>query len=236
MKTCTKCNISKPLDGFHNCKSKSDGKMSQCKSCRNEHNRERSREIGYSSLYRRAMSLNGEHHKAMVKKRYRENKEQYIARVSEWRKKNPDARKSEYQKSREKKIAYAKEWAENNPERRREIANGYSNRFRSNPHNKPYIICRKLLQRVVRLKDGGEKVRTESILGYTRHDLKSHISHMFEDGMSWGNHGEWHIDHIKPVSAFIKEGVTDPAVINALDNLQPLWAKDNLSKGAKYES
>lgn len=33
-KTCTKCNINKPLDSFNNDKSKKDGKTSNCKDCR----------------------------------------------------------------------------------------------------------------------------------------------------------------------------------------------------------
>jgi len=49
--------------------------------------------------------------------------------------------------------------------------------------------------------------------------------------MSWENRGEWHIDHIKPVSSFDKS--EKMSVVNSLDNLQPLWAKDNLSKGSK---
>lgn len=55
-------------------------------------------------------------------------------------------------------------------------------------------------------------------------------SALFEPGMSWDNRGEWHIDHIKPVCIFIREGETDPAVINALSNLRPLWAEENLSR------
>jgi hypothetical protein len=54
---------------------------------------------------------------------------------------------------------------------------------------------------------------------------------MFRDGMSWENYGEWHIDHIMPINHFIKSGITDPAIVNALENLQPLWAYENLSKG-----
>lgn len=69
------------------------------------------------------------------------------------------------------------------------------------------------------------------LMGYTPHQLKSHIESQFVDGMTWENHGEWHIDHIIPISMWIKVGVTDSSVINALDNLQPLWAIDNLSKG-----
>ncbi|MGB3724306.1 MAG: hypothetical protein WA981_00930 [Glaciecola sp.] len=235
MKTCTRCNITKQLDDFHNCKSKKSGKFSQCKECRNDHNRRKANEIGHDVLYARALANNPDKYKTNQKKYYKENKDKVVKNVAEWRKRNPDARKKEYLKAKDKKIAYAKEWAENNPEKRRAIASAYSKRFRADPENKPYQICRKLLARVIGLKEGGKTGKTETMLGYTRHELKYHIGAMFQDGMSWGNHGDWHIDHIKPVSAFIKEGETDPKVINALDNLQPLWARDNLSKGAKYE-
>lgn len=56
---------------------------------------------------------------------------------------------------------------------------------------------------------------------------------LFEDGMSWDNHGEWHIDHIKPVSLFNPK--EKASVVNSLKNLQPLWAHENLSKGNKYK-
>jgi len=52
-----------------------------------------------------------------------------------------------------------------------------------------------------------------------------------KDGMSWSNWGEWHLDHIKPVSSFDKSGKI--CIINSLDNLQPLWAADNLKKSNK---
>jgi len=46
--------------------------------------------------------------------------------------------------------------------------------------------------------------------------------------LSWDNHGEWHIDHIIPVSRFDES--VDIKIMNSLSNLQPLWAKDNLKK------
>ena len=52
--------------------------------------------------------------------------------------------------------------------------------------------------------------------------------------MSFANYGTWHIDHIKPIVQFAREGITDPKIINALSNLQPLWAEENLRKNAKY--
>jgi len=69
--------------------------------------------------------------------------------------------------------------------------------------------------------------------GYTVNVLRSHIEALFEEGMTWDNYGEWHIDHIKPVSAFDFTLKTDLEFIACwqLSNLQPLWAKDNLTKG-----
>ena len=49
--------------------------------------------------------------------------------------------------------------------------------------------------------------------------------------MSWDNYGKWHVDHKKPISLFNKN--TPAHIVNALSNLQPLWAKDNLSKGKR---
>jgi len=51
--------------------------------------------------------------------------------------------------------------------------------------------------------------------------------------MSWENHGEWHIDHIKPVSSFDKD--TPMNIVNALSNLQPLWKTTREINGIIYE-
>jgi len=52
--------------------------------------------------------------------------------------------------------------------------------------------------------------------------------------MAWENYGKWEIDHIKPIIAFVREGVEDLSIINALSNLQPLWVYENRSKQGKY--
>lgn len=77
---------------------------------------------------------------------------------------------------------------------------------------------------------GKEKVNSViEDLGYSAEDLKTHMESLFKKGMSWENHGEWHIDHIRPVSSFSKDDkISD---VNALSNLQPLWKKDNFTKG-----
>ena len=38
-----------------------------------------------------------------------------------------------------------------------------------------------------------------------------------------------------PIIAFIESGIDDISVINALDNLQPLDARSNLSKAGSYD-
>jgi hypothetical protein len=51
--------------------------------------------------------------------------------------------------------------------------------------------------------------------------------------MTWDNYGEWHIDHVKRVSEFDKE--TPMNIVNALNNLQPLWATTREINGVIYE-
>lgn len=55
--------------------------------------------------------------------------------------------------------------------------------------------------------------------------------------MSWENYGRdgWHIDHRVPLAAFKFNTPDDPdfKVAWALTNLQPMWATDNFSKGAR---
>jgi hypothetical protein len=75
----------------------------------------------------------------------------------------------------------------------------------------------------------------ESLVNYTVHDLRAHMESLFTGGMSWGNMGEWHIDHIIPVSFFIFDKPEDQEFQYcwSLDNLQPLWGKQNMSKSDK---
>ena len=72
-------------------------------------------------------------------------------------------------------------------------------------------------------------------LGYTVEELYKSLESHFTDGMSWDNMDEWHIDHIKPVVLFnfTTYDCEDFKKCFALENLQPLWALDNLKKGAK---
>ena len=63
----------------------------------------------------------------------------------------------------------------------------------------------------------------------------THLERQFLPGMTWGNRGEWHIDHIVPLASFTFTSPDDPEfrAAWALTNLRPLWAKDNIRKSAK---
>jgi len=73
------------------------------------------------------------------------------------------------------------------------------------------------------------------LLGCSILELKQHIEAQFQNNMTWENYGEWHIDHIKPLASFDLEDDSQLKLACHYTNLQPLWAKDNLSKGAKCE-
>ena len=76
---------------------------------------------------------------------------------------------------------------------------------------------------------------TEELLGCTIEHCKKYLESLFKEGMSWDNYGYrgWHIDHIVPCSAFDLTKVEEQKKCFHYTNLQPLWAKDNLSKGDK---
>jgi hypothetical protein len=77
----------------------------------------------------------------------------------------------------------------------------------------------------------------EQLVGYTKAQLRDHIQRQFSDGMTWANYGrghdKWCIDHRRPVIDFVRNGITDAAVVNALGNLQPMWNRDNQVKHDK---
>lgn len=73
-----------------------------------------------------------------------------------------------------------------------------------------------------------------SRLGYTVDELMDHLEAKFVSGMSWENYGKWHVDHIKPCALFDQSDKAQFDECWSLSNLQPLWAAENISKGAKY--
>ena len=89
-----------------------------------------------------------------------------------------------------------------------------------------------------RIKDTIKKNKSvPEYIGCSIEELKAYLESKFQPGMTWDNYGRggWHIDHIRPLSSF---NLSDPEQLRLAyhyTNLQPLWAKDNLTKGARYE-
>ena len=150
--------------------------------------------------------------KKSKKKYYERNSETLKKKVKEYRQKNPDI------DSKKRKTEKYKKWMTLYKKKHRE----------KNPH---YYLWRSVLRNTLKRIGTKKEGKTIELLGYSAQKLKEHIEKQFVDSMSWDNCGEWHIDHITPVSSFDKSEKL--SIINSLDNLQPLWAKDNLKKSNK---
>jgi len=101
-----------------------------------------------------------------------------------------------------------------------------------------YRLNRRMRSAVYTALKGKKNYRKwQGLVGYTTEDLKAHIEKRFLPGMSWANYGKWHIDHVVPISAFNFTSPTheDFKKCWALENLQPLWAADNIAKNNRLE-
>ena len=91
------------------------------------------------------------------------------------------------------------------------------------------------------LKGKSKSKKTMDLIGCSADFLKKHLENQFQPGMSWNNYGNpngdhsecWHIDHILPCASFDLSDPKQQQKCFHYSNLQPLWAKDNISKGAK---
>ena len=146
---------------------------------------------------------------------YAENKQEIIVRTMAYLRDRPEMLK------RAKKA-----WAQAN--RKRESANAkrrHAERYVSDTDYRLRFILRGHLRRCL---SGGKP-------SYGSAALRQRIEMNFAPGMSWGNYGQWHIDHRVPMALMIARS-RRPDQINCLANLRPMWAAENLSKGARFVS
>jgi nucleoid DNA-binding protein len=145
-------------------------------------------------------------------------------------------------KNREKRERYNKKWLTEHPElyaawkeKYRERRNEYEkNKLRDPMFKLNHYISTRIHSAV---KGGQRWIHWESMVGYTLDQLKKQLESQFQDGMTWENYGQWHIDHKIPRAAFNYKTPKDIDFKRcwALKNLQPLWELDNIKKGAKLE-
>jgi len=165
---------------------------------------------------------NKDHKSNYDKKYHEENKERRRKQSREWRQDNP-----------EKKKEINDRWKEENKEWYKKCMRDWKRRkYKEDSHFRMSLLIRAMLQRIKNAQS--DNVATRKDLCYGPDELKMRLEYQFHNGMSWDNYGEWHIDHKIPIQHFLNKGETRPHIINALSNLQPLWATDNIKKGSKF--
>jgi len=188
---CKKCQTLKALSEFSKSKSTSYGLTPQCKSC----NAERGRRWAAENKEKRNTTQNA-------------RRELMLA--------NPEVYGEQMEARRLKNLATAKERRERRKITEPEVlkAERYRDFLRSKDsvsanlkHRRRtdlnFKIGRNMGNRLyAALKRYKNNRSWNHFLDYSMEDLKAHLASQFTTGMTWDNYGEWHIDHVRPVSSF----------------------------------
>jgi hypothetical protein len=263
-KICSKCGKVKLFNEFGPDKKNKDKLSSWCRECQKtvrqiKYNtdpgfKKRVRESAHKCWYK-----NHEENLEKSRKRHAENKEKEAQQRHNWYEKNKQNRQAymkvyrkdnakslrEYEKEYRKDNESYKEWEkQHNKEyakKNKVRINKYKNSWQKDKlkNDIKFRILRNfssLMRFTLKDKKNGE--HCFKMVNYTVKDLKKHLEAQFEPGMDWDNYGlyGWHIDHIIPSSWFHFTSYEDEGFKQcwALENLQPKWAKDNISKGNRY--
>ena len=108
-------------------------------------------------------------------------------------------------------------------------------RYRTDTEYRLRMCLRAGFYQSLRLQNAEKPTSVSKLIGCTMAELKAYLATKFVEGMSWDNHGKWHIDHIRPISSFSMADASQRAMCWHYSNLQPLWAKDNLSKSKFWD-
>ena len=165
--------------------------------------------------------LNPEKNKETARKSYQKNKEKKSKKNKEYRIKN-----------REYLSQKNKEWVRKNKDHVRKYAREYQ--ARRGKEDRMFTLTRRCGGRIrdaFRLNGYTKRSRSSQLIGCEWESLRLHIENQFVDGMTWENRHLWHIDHIIPMAS--AKTVEELEALCHYTNLQPLWAGDNMSKGAK---
>jgi len=201
---------------------------------------------------------NKERHIECVKRYRQKNKQKCKEWSDNYQKDNKEKiaiqRKKYRQEHRAERKKYNKEWKRKNKEQTQRTSKEYyhNNREKIREYHAKYMQTKTRTDPKFRLnknirnsiylslknKNISKNGRPwESLVNFTLEELMIHFESLFQSGMTWENQGKWHIDHIKPISLFNFESINDPEFKKCweLNNLQPLWAIDNIRKHNKYK-
>jgi len=175
------------------------------------------------------METNKEKIKEYNKKYYQENKDKIKTYNNDPKIKE---RLKEYNKKNKEKIAAhnRKYYQRNKQTLLKTMVEYNNNRYRTDPLFTAKQKLRVAVGQSFRRIGKSKPTYTEALLGCSWEEAKLHFEKLFQPGMSWLNQGEWHIDHIRPVSDWKDDELH---LMNHISNLQPLWSEDNLAKGDK---
>lgn len=156
---------------------------------------------------------------------YHGNREKSLKATRDWQKKHP-----------ERTRATKAKWLEANREKFKQVQRDSRIRRISNP---AFRLRQNLSIRISKAisKNGKKCAKTADILGCSLDSFRMYLESRFEPGMSWENYGRvWHIDHIMPCAIFDLSKPEHQKRCFHFSNLQPLFAKDNMSKRDKAPS
>jgi len=195
---------------------------------------------------------NGREELVKKMKQYRENNKKKLKdKKNQYQEDNKEKireQRNQYREENREKISnYTKQYAKDHKEEIKKRKKRYQEdnvekikeqqlRHRQNPVNKLHNAISSSVRRSLKSQNLSKNRRKwEDLVGYTTQELKKYLESLFTEGMSWANHGEWHIDHIIPKSFFVYSSTNDTEfkMCWRFANLQPLWAEDNLSKHNK---
>jgi hypothetical protein len=215
MKTCSRCKESKPLDHFPSHKGKKDGLGCYCRGCHKEQK---------AASYRRTG-----------------NQEKFSKASREYYAKNQEAQRRRYRvyyaKNKQKMRDRAKKYRDENYEAVCASRRSSSIKMRSTPKGKISVrMSKRIRDSLCRSPKAGRHWQT--LVGFTLEQLQAHLEKQFTPEMTWENYGtHWHIDHKIPIAVFNFETTDDIDFKRcwSLQNLQPLEAIENMSKGMKVK-
>jgi hypothetical protein len=154
----------------------------------------------------------------------------------ETKKRKSENHKKWSENNKEYLTEYHKKWRTENVDKWRKTKRDYErNRKASDPAYKLISNFRTAIYQVLKENNVEKNKHYFDILQYTPEELISHLEKQFTNNMTWENYGEWHVDHKTPISSFNFESIDDDSFMEcwSLENLQPMWGKENIVKGSK---
>lgn len=211
MKICSKCKIEIPNNYY-------SGLCHKCRKYKNYLNSTGKKFNRFKSVPKEKQL---ENKRALARQYYHNNKESINAK----RKREGENKENKDKKSK----SYAKWYDEKGKKY-------YKNKYNNDINFKLSRTLRARLNKAI--KNNQKAGSAVSDLDCSIEEFKEYMESKFLPGMSWDNWSRdgWHIDHIRPLYEF---DLTDEQQFKEAchyTNLQPLWAKDNLSKGNRLDT